>query len=200
MMQQENAPIETFLRGPQIWYDLGMTNTAENPQDTAIERPVRYNQGPLPNHKHERFCQAIIKGATANEAYIEAGYASNRGNASALKCQESIKRRIAALQAQMAQRIIEKAPITKGYVLQQSVKLHELSMANVLDEGGGFVGSAAASAARALDQIGRHVDVQAFKDASDINVNITVDAAIAKLASLDVPAIDGEYEDVTSDD
>ena len=100
----------------------------------------------------------------------------------------------------MAQRIIEKAPITKGYVLQQSVKLHELSMRHTVDENGGFVGSAAASAARALDQIGRHVDVQAFKDASDINVNITVDAAIAKLASLDVPAIEGEYEDVTSNE
>ena len=200
MTQQEKCTYRNIFTRHQDVVCLGMTDTAENPQEPAIERPVRYNQGPLPNHKHERFCQAIVKGATANEAYVEAGYASNRGNASALKCQESIKRRIATLQAQMAQRIIEKAPITKGYVLQQSVKLHELSMANVLDESGGFVGSAAASAARALDQIGRHVDVQAFKDASDINVNITVDAAIAKLASLDVPAIDGEYEDVTSDD
>ena len=183
-----------------MWYDLGMTDTAENPQDTAIERPVRYNQGPLSNHKHERFAQALIKGANTDEAYAEAGYKPNRGNAGRLKANEHIRRRVATLQRQMADKIIEKAPITKGYVLAQSVKLHELSMANVLDESGGFVGSAAASAARALDQIGRHVDVQAFKDASDINVNITVDAAIAKLASLDVPAIDGEYEDVTSDD
>ena len=177
-----------------------MTNTAKNPQEPADPRPVRYNQGPLENPKHEAFCRALVKGATSCEAYVEAGYKANRGNANNLRSKQHIKSRMATLQRQMAEKIIEKAPITKGYVLAQSVKLHELSMANVLDESGGFVGSAAASAARALDQIGRHVDVQAFKDASDINVNITVDAAIAKLASLDVPAIEADYEDVTSDE
>jgi hypothetical protein len=155
---------------------------------------------PLPSPQHEIFAQAIAKGASNDEAHAKAGFKPNRHNASRLKTADHVRNRIQWLQAQMAQKVIEKAPITKGYVLQQSVKLHELSMANVLDESGGFVGSAAASAARALDQIGRHVDVQAFKDASDINVNITVDAAIAKLASLDVPAIEADYEDVTSDE
>lgn len=173
---------------------------SDTQQETADPRPVRYNQGPLSNPKHEAFCRAIVKGASNDEAYVEAGYASNRGNAATLKARESVKKRIATLQHQMAQKVIEKAPITKGYVLAQSVKLHELSMANVLDDNGGFVGSAAQSAARALDQIGRHVDVQAFKDQSDTNITITVDQAISRLAHAPVEVIEGDYEDVTSED
>jgi hypothetical protein len=47
------------------------------------------------------------------------------------------------------------------------------------------------AAARALDMIGRHVDVQAFREAQDINVHITVDQAIARLES---QAIEADYE------
>jgi len=52
----------------------------------------------LQNPKHERFAQALAKGKTADEAYVLAGYAENRGNAVRLKTNESIVKRVAELQ------------------------------------------------------------------------------------------------------
>jgi hypothetical protein len=48
----------------------------------------------LKNPKHERFAQELAKGKTADEAYIIAGYAENRFNASRLKTNEYILHRI----------------------------------------------------------------------------------------------------------
>lgn len=52
----------------------------------------------LENAKHERFAQALAKGKTADEAYVLAGYAENRGNATRLKANESVLKRVAELQ------------------------------------------------------------------------------------------------------
>jgi len=52
----------------------------------------------LENPKHERFAQAIAKGKTADEAYVLAGYSENRGNATRLKANESVMKRVAELQ------------------------------------------------------------------------------------------------------
>lgn len=51
----------------------------------------------LTNAKHERFAQELAKGATADEAYQLAGYAENRGNATRLKANESIGKRVAEI-------------------------------------------------------------------------------------------------------
>lgn len=53
----------------------------------------------LPNPRHEKFAQALAKGKTADEAYQEAGYKPNRGNAATLKANQSISDRVAELQA-----------------------------------------------------------------------------------------------------
>lgn len=58
----------------------------------------------LANPKHERFAQALAKGMTADEAYQEAGYAENRGNASRLKANESVAARVAEIQERAAVR------------------------------------------------------------------------------------------------
>ena len=146
---------------------------------------------PLDNPRWEMFCAYMAKGATADEAYQKAGYAPNRCNASRLKASEHIKARIAAIVAHLAEKELTITAYDKAYVLRQAVKLHELSMGHVVDESGGFVGSAANTASRTLGQIGDHVDVQAWKAAQDINVHITVDQAIARLES---QAIEGDYE------
>ena len=57
---------------------------------------------PLRNPRHERFVQALFEGKTADEAYIEAGFHENRGNASRLKATESIRNRLAELQEAVA--------------------------------------------------------------------------------------------------
>jgi hypothetical protein len=59
---------------------------------------------PLKNQRHERFCVALAEGKSADAAYVEAGFQENRGNASRLKANESIRGRLAELQAEAAQR------------------------------------------------------------------------------------------------
>ncbi|TBE67438.1 hypothetical protein [Rhizobium ruizarguesonis] len=59
----------------------------------------------LKNARHEKFAQALAKGRTADEAYEAAGYAANRGNATRLKANESIMKRV----QEIAARVSEKA-------------------------------------------------------------------------------------------
>ena len=54
---------------------------------------------PLSNPRHERFVQALFEGESADAAYERAGFKANRGNASRLKANESILKRLAELQA-----------------------------------------------------------------------------------------------------
>lgn len=58
----------------------------------------------LSNPKHERFAQELAKGKTADEAYAEAGYKPDRGNASRLTANDSVKARVAELQERAAVR------------------------------------------------------------------------------------------------
>lgn len=51
----------------------------------------------LGNAKHERFAQELAKGKTATEAYVEAGYAPNDGNAARLKGNDRIVARVAEI-------------------------------------------------------------------------------------------------------
>ena len=174
-----------------------MVETAENSGNRAPARSQnvkahkpRISAGqPLKNTHHELFAQAIARGAKADEAYVAIGFTRNSGNASRLKGTESVRKRVQEIQSEMARQTIATPIIDKAYVLRQSVSLHERCMAE--DEA--FNPNAAA---RALDMIGRHVDVQAFREAQDINVHITVDQAIARLES---QAIEADYTDITED-
>jgi phage terminase small subunit len=57
----------------------------------------------LPNPRHEAFAQALAKGKTADEAYAQAGYSPNRGNATRLKANENIRKRVSELQGRVAE-------------------------------------------------------------------------------------------------
>ena len=59
----------------------------------------------LPNPRHEAFAQALAKGKSADEAYALAGFKPNRGNATRLKANESIRARVAELQERGAKRV-----------------------------------------------------------------------------------------------
>lgn len=54
------------------------------------------------NYRQERFAQCLAEGKTADEAYKEAGYTENRGNATRLKANEVIKKRVAELLGDLA--------------------------------------------------------------------------------------------------
>jgi phage terminase small subunit len=59
----------------------------------------------LPNQRHEAFAQALAKGKSATEAMTAAGYRTDRGNASRLTANDSIRSRVAELQAKVAKKV-----------------------------------------------------------------------------------------------
>ena len=145
----------------------------------------------LENPQYEKFAQERLKGLKAPDAYVAAGFRPNSGNAHRLNGRECIRQRIAELQEKAAAKIVRSAAvIDKTYVLQQAHRMYEAS-ANAAT-GEEFDPKAANVASRFLDQLGRHVSVQAFKEQMDVNVSLSVDAAISRLEAQDV--IEGEYE------
>lgn len=62
----------------------------------------------LSNPRHEAFAQAMAKGKTAGDAYVEAGYKPNRHNAAALAREEHISTRLTEILSKVA----KKAEIT----------------------------------------------------------------------------------------
>lgn len=61
----------------------------------------------LPNPRHEAFAQALASGKTADEAYQVAGYSPNRGNATTLKANQSISKRVAELVEAAASKTVD---------------------------------------------------------------------------------------------
>ncbi len=91
----------------------------------------------LRNPRHERFAQELAAGKSAAEAYSAAGYRANTGNASTLRAQQSISKRVdeilaerESIAAQATERAIERTAITKERVLNELAKL---GFANMLD-------------------------------------------------------------------
>lgn len=75
----------------------------------------------LPNAKHELFAQALAKGETADAAYVIAGYSENRGNATRLKANESVERRVSEILGKAATR----AEITVAGISDRLLKIAE---------------------------------------------------------------------------
>lgn len=73
----------------------------------------------LPNSRHERFAQELAKGRTADDAYAAAGFKPDRGNASRLTANDSIKARVTEILARGA----ERAAITEEMVLRELAKI-----------------------------------------------------------------------------
>lgn len=78
----------------------------------------------LTNPKHERFAQELFKGKTADEAYQVAGYQPSRKNASRLRANEDIQRRIAELQSASALRV----EVTVASLIQEAGEIQAAAM------------------------------------------------------------------------
>ena len=74
------------------------------------------------NRRHEAFAQALAKGMTADAAYVTAGFKANRGNAARLNANESIKARVAELQAEAAKRTVEAIALTDADFINRLVR------------------------------------------------------------------------------
>jgi phage terminase small subunit len=110
--------------------------------------------GPLKNARHERFAQELAKGASQAEAYARAGYKPSEQHASRLARNGKVRERLAQLQSAMAEKAIEIAAIDAAWVLRKASELHDKALK----------AGALSVAKGALDLIGKHVDVQAFRD------------------------------------
>jgi hypothetical protein len=78
----------------------------------------------LKNPKWERFAHAVARGATADAAYQEAGYAQSRGNASRLRSVEIVDKRIGALKQMVAdiQKLsTHKTVLTQAFVIENLI-------------------------------------------------------------------------------
>jgi phage terminase small subunit len=96
----------------------------------------------LSNPRHERFSQELAAGKSASDAYVAAGYRANTGNASTLKAQESISKRVEELLAarerverKAMERAIERTTITKERVLTELAKIGFANMADYMTVG-----------------------------------------------------------------
>lgn len=84
----------------------------------------------LKNPRHEKFAQGLSRGLTADQAYQDAGFKANRGNAATLKQKQSIQDRVAELlewantvEQKATERAIDKLAITKERVLSELAKI-----------------------------------------------------------------------------
>lgn len=75
----------------------------------------------LKNAKHERFAQELAKGKSASEAYIDAGYIRNDGNACRLKGNEKVAARLTELLSGAAKR----TEITVASITDRLLKIAE---------------------------------------------------------------------------
>lgn len=73
----------------------------------------------LSNPKHERFAQELVKGATADQAYVSAGYKQNRFNAARLNTNEHIRARVEEILNRIAQKVEAKVEATLERTLEE---------------------------------------------------------------------------------
>ena len=73
--------------------------------------------GILPNARHERFAQNVVKGMSATEAYEKAGYKRNDGSAGRLHRNAQVKARIAELQGSTAKQITDVRDAARQHTL-----------------------------------------------------------------------------------
>lgn len=86
----------------------------------------------LPNAKHEKFAQALAKGASAADAYTQAGYKASRSAASRLSTNVNIEARVAELVGKGA----DQAEVSIARVLDEMRKLGFSDLRKAFDANG----------------------------------------------------------------
>lgn len=129
------------------------------------------------NAKQEMFCLEYIKDFNATQAAIRAGYSKKTAGSQA---HDLLKK--PEIQEKLAEAIKERSEKTKidaQWVLTQAVKVHERCMQSepvmVNGEPTGEYKFEHAGANKALEIIGKHVDVQAFLDKSKVEHTLSDD-------------------------
>lgn len=128
--------------------------------------------------KQQTFVEEYLIDLNATQAAIRAGYSED--TARAIGCENLTKPDIASAIAEAFKARSERTQIDADYVLRQAVKLHERCMQEVspvTDRKGDQVYDGAGNplfefnatgAAKGLELVGKHVNVQAFADKLDV--------------------------------
>lgn len=118
----------------------------------------------LTNERHEMFCQEFVKDLNASQAAIRCGYSvgSSRQQGARLMSDANILKRVDELKLERS----ERTKIDVDYVLKRATMMHEECWKR--DD--------AKNAIAALKLVGDHVNVQAFKQHTEISGGITVEA------------------------
>lgn len=151
--------------------------------------------GPLKNARHERFAQELAKGKAQSVAYKLAGY-SALGNsaetaAARLVRNVQVRGRVLELTKGVTEKVTELTAIDAAWVLRKAAELH----AKALED------KAYSAAKGALELIGKHVDVQAFRDQMLLNglieyKNLSDEEIAARIAAHEVGR--GEHRSATT--
>jgi phage terminase small subunit len=139
----------------------------------------------LKNIRHERFAQGLAKGMIQDAAYEAAGYKPDRGNATRLTAHDSIRARVAEIQARAA----ERTEVTVASLTKQLIE--DRDFARSLDNAAAAVtASAAIMKLHGLGSEKVKVETQSVVDyLTDLSrQDITVEAPAAADAIADWPA------------
>jgi phage terminase small subunit len=137
------------------------------------------------NPKQQRFVDEYLVDLNATQAAIRAGY--SRNSARQIGDENLSKPDIAAAVAMAKKERSERTEIDADWVLQQAVEVHRRCMQEVKpvrnpktgkqlsDDGGNALFTFnAAAASRALELIGKHVEVAAFKDRLEVSNGLSL--------------------------
>lgn len=138
----------------------------------------------LGNPKHERFVQGLLQGLSADAAYEAAGYKPNRGNATRLKANESILKRLEELQKTVEAKVVEAVKVDRQWVIETLLRNTRICMGDEkvtlqkTDKDGNVKTAEitmrdAAQANAALKLLGQIPEVGLFKEegSGDLNIN-----------------------------
>ncbi len=127
--------------------------------------------------KQKIFCEEYLIDLNATQSAIRAGYSEK--TAKQIGTENLAKPALAEYIAELKAKRSESTAINAAWVLRQAVKVHERCMQAeaIIDKEGGATGEYKfehSGANKALEIIGKHVDVQAFTDNLKVGGEIVV--------------------------
>ncbi len=135
--------------------------------------------------KQQRFVDEYLIDLNATQAAIRAGY--SRNSARQIGDENLSKPNIAAAVAKAKRERSEATKIDAEWVLHQAVELHQRCMQEIRpvrkpktgkhqydDDGNALFKFNAAAANRALELVGKHVDIGAFKDRLEVSGGLSL--------------------------
>ena len=125
----------------------------------------------LKNQRHELFAQGIAAGKSADQAYKEAGYEKDRGNATRLTANDSIKARVAELLSRASEGVV----ISKQWVIERLVEnVNRAMQASKAGDNGEYKYDGSV-ANRALELLGKELGMFVERVEQDQTVRVISD-------------------------